>query len=53
MRISTSMLNDSALNGILQDESALSTTQNQLSTGLEHQYAGRQSGGRGAAAAAQ
>ncbi len=33
MRISTSMLNESALNGILQDESALSTTQNQLSSG--------------------
>ncbi len=33
MRISTSMLNDSALNGILQDESALSTTENELSTG--------------------
>lgn len=33
MRISTSMLNDSALNGILQDESALSTTQNHLSSG--------------------
>ena len=34
MRISTSMLNDSALNGILQDESQLSQTQNELSTGL-------------------
>jgi flagellar hook-associated protein 3 FlgL len=34
MRISTSMLNQSAVNGILQDETALSTTQNQLSTGL-------------------
>lgn len=34
MRISTSMLNDSALNAILEDQSALSTTQNQLSTGL-------------------
>lgn len=33
MRISTSMLSDSALNGILQDESALSATQNQLSSG--------------------
>jgi flagellar hook-associated protein 3 FlgL len=33
MRISTSMLNDSALNGILQDEAALSTTQNHLSSG--------------------
>ena len=33
MRISTSMLNDSALNGILQDESALSATQNRLSSG--------------------
>lgn len=34
MRISTSMMNESALNGILQDESALSNTQNELSTGL-------------------
>jgi flagellar hook-associated protein 3 FlgL len=34
MRISTSMLNQSAVNGILQDETALSNTQNQLSTGL-------------------
>ncbi|HEX4024351.1 MAG TPA: flagellar hook-associated protein FlgL [Steroidobacteraceae bacterium] len=34
MRISTSMLNDMAVNGILQDESALSITENQLSTGL-------------------
>lgn len=33
MRISTSMLNDAALNAILQDQSALATTQNQLSTG--------------------
>jgi flagellar hook-associated protein 3 FlgL len=33
MRISTSMLNESALNAILQDQSALSSTQNQLSTG--------------------
>jgi flagellar hook-associated protein 3 FlgL len=33
MRISTSMLNQSAVNGIMQDESALSNTQNQLSTG--------------------
>lgn len=34
MRISTPMINQLALNGILQDESALSSTQNQLSTGL-------------------
>ncbi|HEX4052015.1 MAG TPA: flagellar hook-associated protein FlgL [Steroidobacteraceae bacterium] len=34
MRISTPMLNNLALNGIMQDESALSSTQNQLSTGL-------------------
>ncbi len=34
MRISTSMLNDIALNGIESDESALSNTENQLSTGL-------------------
>jgi flagellar hook-associated protein 3 FlgL len=34
MRISTPMINQLALNGIMQDESALSTTQNQLSTGL-------------------
>ncbi len=34
MRISTSMINQSAVNGIMQDESALSTTQNELSTGL-------------------
>ena len=33
MRISTSMLNQSAVNGIMQDEAALSNTQNQLSTG--------------------
>src|SRR5665213_1387068 len=33
MRISTSMLNESALNGILQDESALSVTQGHLSSG--------------------
>jgi flagellar hook-associated protein 3 FlgL len=33
MRISTSMLNQSAVNGIMQDETALSNTQNQLSTG--------------------
>jgi flagellar hook-associated protein 3 FlgL len=33
MRISTSMLNESALNAILQDQSSLSTVQNQLSTG--------------------
>jgi flagellar hook-associated protein 3 FlgL len=33
MRISTSMLNELALNAILQDQSALSATQNQLSTG--------------------
>lgn len=34
MRISTPMINQLALNGIMQDESALSSTQNQLSTGL-------------------
>jgi len=34
MRISTSMINQSAVNGIMQDETALSTTQNELSTGL-------------------
>jgi flagellar hook-associated protein 3 FlgL len=34
MRISTSMIDQLALNGIMQDESALSSTQNQLSTGL-------------------
>ncbi len=34
MRVSTSMLNDSALEAILEDQSALSATQNQLSTGL-------------------
>lgn len=34
MRVSTSMLNDAALEAILQDQSALSSTQNQLSTGL-------------------
>ncbi|MGH8205910.1 MAG: flagellar hook-associated protein FlgL, partial [Steroidobacteraceae bacterium] len=33
MRISTSMLNDSALNGILQDESQLSAVQTKLSSG--------------------
>src|SRR5580658_4092656 len=33
MRISTSMLNQSSVNGIMQDEAALSQTQNQLSTG--------------------
>jgi flagellar hook-associated protein 3 FlgL len=33
MRISTSMLNESALNAILQDQTALSTIQNQLSRG--------------------
>src|SRR5665213_202836 len=33
MRISTSMLNQSALDGILQDERALSATQNKLSSG--------------------
>jgi len=33
MRISTSMLNQSAVNGIMQDEAALSKTQNELSTG--------------------
>ena len=33
MRISTSMLNQSAANGIMQDEAALAQTQNQLSTG--------------------
>lgn len=33
MRISTSMLNNTAVNGIMQDESALSQTQNDLSTG--------------------
>jgi flagellar hook-associated protein 3 FlgL len=33
MRISTSMLNQTAVNGILQDQAALSKTQNQLSTG--------------------
>jgi flagellar hook-associated protein 3 FlgL len=33
MRISTSMLNQSAVNGIMQDETALSKTQNELSTG--------------------
>lgn len=34
MRISTSMLNDSAVSAILQDQSNLSNTQQQLSTGL-------------------
>jgi len=34
MRISTSMINQTAVNGIMQDETALSTTQNELSTGL-------------------
>jgi flagellar hook-associated protein 3 FlgL len=34
MRISTSMLNDIALNGIESDQSALSKTQSELSTGL-------------------
>jgi len=34
MRISTSMLNDIALNGIESDQSALSKTENELSTGL-------------------
>lgn len=34
MRISTPMVNQLALNGILQDQSALSATQEQLSTGL-------------------
>lgn len=34
MRISTPMINQLALNGILQDESALTSTQHQLSTGL-------------------
>jgi flagellar hook-associated protein 3 FlgL len=34
MRISTSMLNESAVNAIMQDELALSKTQNELSTGL-------------------
>lgn len=33
MRISTSMINQSAVNGILQDEAALSNTQNQLASG--------------------
>jgi len=33
MRISTPMLNDAALNGILQDQSALSATQTKLSSG--------------------
>jgi flagellar hook-associated protein 3 FlgL len=33
MRISTSMLNELAVNGIMQDQAALSQTQNQLSTG--------------------
>jgi flagellar hook-associated protein 3 FlgL len=33
MRMSTSMLNDSAVGGILQDQSALSKTQNELSSG--------------------
>jgi flagellar hook-associated protein 3 FlgL len=33
MRISTSMLNETAVNGIMQDEAQLSQTQNQLSTG--------------------
>jgi flagellar hook-associated protein 3 FlgL len=33
MRISTSMMNQLALNGILQDETALSTTQSHLSSG--------------------
>ncbi len=44
MRISTPMINQLALNGIMDDESALTSTQNQLSTGFEHQLAGRQSG---------
>src|SRR6185312_16841216 len=34
MRISTPMVNQLALNGIMQDQSALSATQEQLSTGL-------------------
>ncbi len=34
MRISSSMLNESAVNAILEDESELSQTQNELSTGL-------------------
>src|SRR5665213_3089845 len=33
MRISTSMINQTAVNGILQDESALSNTQSQLASG--------------------
>ena len=33
MRVSTTMLNESALNAILQDQTALSSIQNQLSTG--------------------
>src|SRR5579871_202349 len=34
MRVSTPMIDQMALNGILQDESALTATENQLSTGL-------------------
>jgi flagellar hook-associated protein 3 FlgL len=34
MRRSTAMINQTAVNGIMQDETALSTTQNELSTGL-------------------